>query len=430
MHKIVITLILLSLSLSAHAQWKEIADFKYYNSDPSQQDSIEELVTCVYFLDLPYPPTIGFVVTESDFYTPPNGGMTWHSVWDSDWSFSDYYVNDICFKDSLIGWFTVTYGAEGFYCYRTTDGGETWNGLNIPDTDMGNTAISLYYCDSTNRLFVSAGSYTWVSTDLGDTWPDTLSVFAYYYSFWTPLHGIIQAYPDTNEINMETLDGGVTWDTVGLPNTGPEAGEGEILAVPGTSTCYVDGGVSPGTIFRSDDFGHTWRIVGQLLDSLPYYTGIIKGDFSRLSIQSDSGMYVSVDSGVTWNFDGGPTYITNFSNDEFYSANGVTIAGETYSDGVDEGGGLWKEDWPQVGVANATVTNSGNNIITFPNPASNELQILAGQSGTLHLFDLMGRERMNAVTNRASVTLDISGLDAGTYFLRLCNQSTKVEIAR
>jgi hypothetical protein len=66
----------------------------------------------------------------------------------------------------------------------------------------------------------------------------------------------------------------------------------------------------------------------------------------------------------------------------------------------------------------------------FPNPASGNLQILGVQSGEIHLFDLMGRERMNAVWDGGNTTLDVSSLEPGMYFLREGNESAKVEISR
>jgi N-acetylneuraminic acid mutarotase len=74
-------------------------------------------------------------------------------------------------------------------------------------------------------------------------------------------------------------------------------------------------------------------------------------------------------------------------------------------------------------------TSSRSTILLFPNPASDALQITSEQSGILHLFDLMGRERMNDVTDGTGATLDVSHLEAGMYFLRLGNESAKVEIA-
>ncbi len=84
--------------------------------------------------------------------------------------------------------------------------------------------------------------------------------------------------------------------------------------------------------------------------------------------------------------------------------------------------------YPASSVSDVAILN--DQIKVFPNPVSDELQVLGGQPGTVHLFDIMGRERMNASDDGTTATLDVSHLDPGTYFLRLGNQSTKVQISR
>jgi hypothetical protein len=84
--------------------------------------------------------------------------------------------------------------------------------------------------------------------------------------------------------------------------------------------------------------------------------------------------------------------------------------------------------YPASGVEQTTPAASG--LTVFPNPASGELQILGDEIGTIHLFDLLGRERMVANDDGSGATLDVSHLEPGTYFLRLGNQSAKIEIAR
>ena len=406
MKKIVLTLLLIAWANSANSQWKKIGDF--IGTDGTV--SVGEYITCIYFLDLPGPPRIGFVGTESELHKTTDGGKTWHSVWDSGWTFSGYYVTDICFKDSLTGWFT-TFG--GVACYRTTDGGKTWSPLLSLDSNYGADAV--YYCAATNRLFLAMAGYieTKVSTDLGNTWQTAipspnLTYLTTGFSFSSSLNGIAAAgfYPDTISGYLITTDGGITWDSVHSDN------DGEPLAIPGTSTCFMANYGWRQIIRRSDDFGHTWRQIADLTgDSSQYCTGIIRGDFSRLTIQTDTGMYVSIDSGVTWNFDGGPTYITNFSNDRFYSSNGITFAGMTYSTGIDEDGGLWEEIWPQAGVADNKSTLS--TLSVFPNPATSSITI-EYPAGPVAVYDPLGRKC--AVTVKENL-LDVSELPTGVYFV-------------
>ncbi len=84
--------------------------------------------------------------------------------------------------------------------------------------------------------------------------------------------------------------------------------------------------------------------------------------------------------------------------------------------------------YPTSSVSDAF--NMINQIKVFPNPATDELQILSGQAGTARLFDLLGRERLEQNDDGSGATLNVSSLESGTYFLRLGNQSAKVEISR
>jgi hypothetical protein len=66
----------------------------------------------------------------------------------------------------------------------------------------------------------------------------------------------------------------------------------------------------------------------------------------------------------------------------------------------------------------------------FPNPTSDKLEILAGPSGEVHLFDLLGRERITTIDDGTGATLNVLHLEPGIYFLRIGRLSTAVEIAR
>ncbi len=75
----------------------------------------------------------------------------------------------------------------------------------------------------------------------------------------------------------------------------------------------------------------------------------------------------------------------------------------------------------------SSTVNSSIGLRIFPNPATVDLQILGGQSGEIHIFDLMGRERMNAAMG-ANTTMDVSSLEAGIYFLRMGSESVRVVV--
>ncbi len=406
MKYIVVFLIVLLFASDSDAQWKKIADFN------------QELITNVYFLDLPGPPRIGFV-GGSVLHKTTDGGATWRTVWGGG-------ITDICFKDSLTGWFTTLGGGA----YITVDGGETWLSINRND---GNSSVceGIYYSDSSRRLFLICDTLIRVSTDLGNTWSDSLPYYAVFsFAFSTPLDGILPVafYPDTTEGYIITSDGGVSWDTVHV-NYGIG---GDLLAIAGTHTCFGLAGYG-NRVYRSDDLGHTWRQVADIPDSLDFYNGVIQGDFSRLYIQNDSGMLVSLDSGKTWISDGGPGYLYAVAFDHFYAAKGVTFAGSTLSGtGAWEGGGLWEEIWPQSGVEQSSPITSQALLSAqlLENPMKDEIDISyeMGRTAlvTMELRDVLGRAVPIAnakyqLEQPGSHTASIPApnLPPGVYYLRV-----------
>jgi photosystem II stability/assembly factor-like uncharacterized protein len=409
MKTILAFLIILSsvlLTEKSAAQWRKIADF--FASSGSFVPG--EYITCVYFLDLPQPMQIGFVGTESELWKTTDDGNNWAPVWDSDGNYALYYITDICFKDSMIGWFSIfnSSGNTGDACYRTTDGGNHWSELPVPGVIYG--ADGIYFDSLTNRLLLSSADMgLLVSTDLGNVWNTAAPYNTGGFSFSSDSNGFVSAsFSDTVGGFLITSDGGITWDTAHI--NGPILSQ-QPLAIPETPICFESDFGNEIIIRRSDDYGHTWHQLNDFGSNSPYGTGVIRGDLSHLYIQTDTGMYLSTDEGVTWKYDGGPTYSTNFTNDIFYSANGVTIAGMTYPTGVLEDSGLWEEEWPQSGVAEAEPVSVILSI--FPNPAPNSITVPSA-TGTILIQDPLGR---NYSVPRNGNTFDVSLLPSGVYFV-------------
>jgi Secretion system C-terminal sorting domain/BNR/Asp-box repeat len=255
------------LSNPCFAQWRNIANF----IDSSSGES--EFISDVYFIDHPGPPRVGFVGTNLELWKTTNGGTTWFRP--QTVSPPDYVgtVTDIFFKDSLTGWFTTQQGyfisSQGCpICYRTTDGGNSWQPLYAPGilpVSFGSAlSLSIHYSSVANRLTlssilpadtsenaISGGAVLLYSTDLGNTWNresqfettlscpapglSDLEVFDVTMfgsmSFWSDTDGIISSYSagkipliDTDPIchcdsefialfgpYYRTMDGGVTW---------------------------------------------------------------------------------------------------------------------------------------------------------------------------------------------------------------------------
>ncbi len=414
---IAVSLILLGLSVPSRAQWEKIADF-----DLDFFGNNINYITSVYFLDLPGPARVGFVGTQSELLKTTDGGLNWQVVWDSGHAYSDYYVSDICFKDSITGWFSIYNGASGTgeSCYRTTDGGITWTSLTVPNSQAG--ANGIYYLPSRNRLFIGTDDIgVLMSSDLGQSWSVVYKGQAYGFAFCSDSIGIADGSPNDSTVGLiRTTNGGLTWHT-----SDTSIYCFQPLAQLGTPVCF-EADYGRLIIRRSDDAGATWRVLkdfGPYVDSAgnkeigPYSRGYLRGDLHRLYLQTDSGTYRSIDSGYTWKFDGGPS--NTGPDDNFYASNGIAIAGKTWAPdgGFLQSYGLWEENWPTSGVAEPEHSSILSEAVTvYPNPATHEIWVsgISDRTEGLSIRDPLGREY--AVTKMGK-TFDISSLPAGVYFV-------------
>jgi hypothetical protein len=206
-----IAMILVAYAPRVESQWKLQNDFSSYAPYFGR-------ISSIYFLDLPGSPRIGFIgafsLDSGQLWKTTNGGASWYEVRLANEHFFDG-VYDFAFKDSLTGWL-VEYNEPGWsidVCYKTTDGGETWNAL--PGTGDPNyideIGYSIYYHHATNRLFLAPTEYLSsgiTSTDEGATWQSMNLDFATC-SFSDDSTGILTGA--SNPIfNNFTTDGGRT----------------------------------------------------------------------------------------------------------------------------------------------------------------------------------------------------------------------------
>ncbi|MDP4197990.1 MAG: hypothetical protein Q8922_12375 [Bacteroidota bacterium] len=339
----------------------------------------------------------------------------------------------------MTGWFSIFGSSDA--CYRTSDGGSTWTLLPVPGSSYGASAV--YYRPGTNRLFLSMANDSGmkVSTDLGDTWLPASNVEAGGISFSSDSIGIAAAYPhgDTSHGIMRTTDAGATWS---LAETSAPCEQP--LSIPESPICFeVDGGRV--IVRRSDDYGQTWRVLsdfGPFVDSqfnfiAPCGIGVIRGDLSRLYIQTDSGMYLSTDEGITWRNDGGPGRYGDVAEniEKFYSAKGVTFAGSVFDDGGTlKDGGLWEEDWGTASVAEPRCIDSSLcSASVSQNPLHDMTTLRFDLSDAeyvrVEVFDVMGNNTPCPSLQKTGdglfesgqhqIPIDFSRCASGTYYLRI-----------
>ncbi len=158
---------------------------------------------------------------------------------------------------------------------RTVDGGATWRGLAVPDSEgldfrdvqaLGDSAACL--------LAIGPGgkSRIYRTEDAGATW--TLAHlnrdpkgFLDAIAFWDLDHGLALGDPvDGRYAILTTDDGGRTWAKIAdagmppaLPGEGAFAASGTCLTVQGTDLAWFGtGGGATARVFRSTNRGRTW----------------------------------------------------------------------------------------------------------------------------------------------------------------------------
>lgn len=291
-------------------------------------------ITSIYFLDLPGPPRIGFLGTYStgadstagggQVWKTTDGGAQWKQVappLDNHWFFGVAVV-DFAFKDSLTGWLVSTgTSGNGGTCYKTTNGGETWERLSTSGYMSFGWGLTVYYHQATDLLFVSNAMNCLVSSDEGGTWrsmPDFTSC-----AFTDDLNGILCGGWHGYDHIYATTDGGWNWtQTTNITSDDNAFNCLHPLAIPGTKTFFIiedtiDRHQMPysysNRLWRSDNGGMTWRMIsvipfGTCLYCTPYTVRRLFGDLSHIYTQSSAGVLLSTDEGISWKNICGPSY--------------------------------------------------------------------------------------------------------------------------
>jgi photosystem II stability/assembly factor-like uncharacterized protein len=355
-----------------------------------------------------------FVRTDSDVFITSDDGLNWKPTFlrDSDGAGAEF---------ASIGNAFFNAGLQGVY--RSDDSGLSWYRADLGSTlgdPGGNTGLAVL---GTRLFCASDWDGLLYSDNLGYTWYLALTnIGTSAFHNVQNVNGIIFAQGEGDvKFNhtggvVRSSDRGNTWQLVALQNNVLSyGGIGDRVFFPGGDSSF----------YESDDAGLTWMARPEVLpDSDAFacfltYNDIILGGCYL-------GLYVSLDSGTTWILknDGIPSTAQGIVSLAIHD--NYLFAGTVDS-------GVWRtslSDFNPSVVAGNGATNFANILRVFPNPASGVLQIMSGQSGEVHLFDLMGRERMNATiiagdSKSGSATLDISSLPPGMYFVSDGHSQTK-----
>jgi Secretion system C-terminal sorting domain len=306
--------------------------------------------------------------------------------------------------------------------YRSSNDGESWFATNAQQS----------YCFVNNggNIYSGGSGGVYRSTDSGMNWtdlstspPNVTSLAFVGTTFFAGTTGGI----------FRSTDSGNSWKSTSM-KTATSA-----LAVVGTIIIAATDGSG---IFRSTDEGVNWSqddsglfnfaVNSIVTDGKNLFVGTgLKSGAPNGDFDEGSGVFLSTDSGATWDTVNnglipGPIYA-----DDYLSVNALGIFDTLLFVGVWDGAGvnnrtyvrsikeILKKDTTE-GVVQTV--HSADSIEIYPNPTTGNVTILSGGTSIcgVSVLNVLGEDVLDVPNSRESeVSLDLSKLPAGTYFLRI-----------
>lgn len=210
----------------------------------------------------PVNPSIAYALSlnSNSLYKSTNGGVNWQSTGTSFPSAAT--ISRIAINPQTD---TTLYLWANSQVYRSTDAGQSWQTLPIPNAVNGFTASAFALAPSQPNVIYAGGSSIFRSSDGGNTWtagagntfaaaPTAMAV--------DPTNASTVWVAD-NVVNVrKSTDGGNTFQTVAtLDNTNPNGNPLASVAIDpaNPSRVYVS---TTYNIYETSDGGHTWSRVG------------------------------------------------------------------------------------------------------------------------------------------------------------------------
>lgn len=269
--------------------------------------------------------------------------------------------------DDSVAWAS---GTAGTYL-RTVDGGKTWTAKQVPGAETLDFR-DLHAFDANRAVLMSIGpggaSRIYKTEDAGGHWnllfqnPEPKGFFDSL-TFWDRRHGIVIGDAVNGRMYAATTgDGGTSWNPVD-PSGMPLAREGE-GAFAASGTCVfvrpkglawmVTGGTGGGRVFRSTDWGKSWKVslspvrhddASSGLFSIAFRDNrhgvIVGGNYAKPGENRDTVAFTN-DGGKTWTAPASRT--RGFRSAVVYvpGSTRVIAAGTTGIDSSDDNGRTWK----------------------------------------------------------------------------------------
>ena len=196
------------------------------------------------------------------------------------------YVNDV--KINSAGYiFACRQESNGIR--RSVDDGESWEFLNIPNSMIGNLAIT-----RTDQIFASdinrSNNSIYTSHDGGNTWTECSITGGNIRSLFVSREGYIYAGNLTGRF-FKSTDEGLTWSSDSITNK-------QINCIGSCSNGQIFVGTEGAGIYSSTDFGESWFQVNS--SPVDIYSIVIKEN-DYIFATSFENVLISEDYGISWN---------------------------------------------------------------------------------------------------------------------------------
>lgn len=322
-------------------------------------------------------------------------------------------ASSVCFLDSLTGFLGEANYNSINHLLKTTDGGNSWRNVNIPDSLLAITKF--YFVNNLTGWAIGGAVYPHFvakTTDGGENWFPQLSAYTYSLGsgifFIDSLKGWILFEGD---YPYKTTDGGENWTR--QINFNYEAND---IIFTDSLNGFICGGSK---LLKTSNGGNNWMVVNMPFASFYKFAKISS---SHLLVTTLGSVFETTDSGNSWNLipELQGTSLAHFSS---------PIKGKGYLAGFR--GSVYKfEDTVTVNV----VENRFNLPLScklyqnYPNPFNPETKIKFSTNKQsfikLEIFDILGKKISTLLnedkdTGVYEITWNAENLPSGIYFYRL-----------
>jgi hypothetical protein len=365
--------------------------------------------------------------------TPDGGIDNWQHIFGGDgfYVIVDHTNPNIIFAESQFG-----------NLGKSTDGGNNWssatNGINGGEPtnwstpvimDPNNSEVLYYGTDRVYRTTNSAGNWGAISGDLTDGIPGTRLGTVTTIAVAPGNSDVIYAGTDDSHVWV-TTDFGTSWNDISaaLPTRWVtrvvvDPVDENIIYVTFSGLKWRD---PQPHVFRSSDMGATWSDISSNLPDAPVNAfAVDNNNQSVLYLGNDVGMYVSFNTGDSWEFLGEGLPIVTVGDIKIHPTANFLVAGT-------HGRSMYKIDLDVVtGMESDKESTRLNSFVlhqNYPNPFNPSTNIQytldSKQFVKLKVYDILGEEIATLVNEEKpkginEINFDASFLTSGVYFYKL-----------